>query len=377
VPRPADKDVEIHLFGPGYGESVLVHLGFNEWMIVDSCVGRGSTRPAATEYLESIGVDAASAVKLVVASHWHDDHIRGLAAVVRLCRSAEFFCSSALFDRDFLTLMSAVTDRPMTRSGTGVDEFRAVIDELRARAKASGVRLAGIGLNFAEADKLLWQRKGSVGHPAFVVALSPSSAERLLSLKTLADLVKGIRTSPTTRPQGRVPAVRPNNTAIALHVQVADATLLLGADLEEIGRPPMQDCGWTAIASSTRRPERKSTLFKVAHHGSATAHCEAVWLAMLEPKPVAILTPFRRGSVQLPSKDDATRLRQRTSEAFITAPHASRRAKPSNPVVAREFAATAKAVWEATAMGHIHARMQDGSAERGWQITTAKGAARL
>ena len=374
MPKPADKDVEVHLFGPGYGESVLVHLGFNDWLIVDSCVARGSAVPAPTAYLEGIGVDPAIAVKLVVASHWHDDHVRGLSVVLKKCRSAEFWCSGALFGRDFLTLLSAVTKRPMTRAGTGLDEFRGVLDELQARSL--GKRMGGIGLKFAEADKLLWQRTTPADYAARVHSLSPSDAERLRSLQTIAGLVKGLKT-PSRRPRGRVPSVRPNNTAVALHIQVGPAAVLLGADSEEIGKPPLQDCGWTAVVASARRPSERSTLFKVAHHGSETAHCESVWTQMLEPKPLAILTPFRKGSVRLPTEDDATRLRSRATQLFITARHATRRAKPGNPVVARQFAQTARAVWEASAMGHIKAFIPEGKVNEGWTVATFSGAERL
>lgn len=372
--RPGDKDVEVHLFGPGYGESVLVHLGFNEWLIVDSCVPRGSSEPAATAYLEAVDIDPATAVKVVVASHWHDDHVRGLAAVVRKCPSAEFWCSGALFERDFLTLMSAVTRRALTRAGTGLDEFRGVVEALRSRA--SGQRRAGIGLNFAESDKLLWQREAPSDHSGAVYSLSPSSAERLLSLETIAGLVQDLGAR-VKQPRGRLPSMRPNNTAVALHVQVGEANLLLGADLEEIGKPPMQDCGWTAIVGSKRRPSHKSTLFKVAHHGSETAHCEPVWTEMLEPKPLAILTPFRNGSVNLPINADKERLRARAGQLFITARQATRRAKPSNAVVAREFATTARAVWEASAMGHIVATLPAASVGEGWQVLAFNGAERL
>lgn len=375
--RPGDLDVEVHLFGPGYGESVLVHLGFNEWLIVDSCVARGSTSAAPTAYLESIDVDPATAVRVVVATHWHDDHVRGLAEVVRQCTSAEFFCSSALFARPFLTLVSHVTRRPMTRAGSGVDEFHAVVDELRDRARRSGARIAGFGLKFADAGRLLWERHRFPEHPASIRSLSPSDAERVLTLRTLEHLVTGLASAPTTRTRGRVACVQPNNAAVVLHVQVGSSCLLLGADLEELGTPPMQDCGWSAVAASTARPRERSILFKVAHHGSETAHCEAVWTDMLEPKPLAILTPFRNGSVRLPTEDDATRLRQRAGQVFITAPHATRRAKPSNPVVAREFASTARAVWEAASMGHIRASRPGGVIGAEWQVTTLNGATRL
>ena len=36
--RPATNEVEISLFGPGYGECIVIHVGENEWVIVDSCI---------------------------------------------------------------------------------------------------------------------------------------------------------------------------------------------------------------------------------------------------------------------------------------------------------------------------------------------------
>lgn len=92
---PAGTDAELHVFGPGYGESLLVHLGCGEWMIVDACRQRGKP-PAALKWLDDLGVDVATAVKLVVATHWHDDHVRGLAETLRACDGASFVCSSVL-----------------------------------------------------------------------------------------------------------------------------------------------------------------------------------------------------------------------------------------------------------------------------------------
>jgi len=36
IPVKQDE-IEVSVFGPGYGESILVHLGAGKWVIVDSC----------------------------------------------------------------------------------------------------------------------------------------------------------------------------------------------------------------------------------------------------------------------------------------------------------------------------------------------------
>jgi hypothetical protein len=34
---PAPEELEVTVFGPGFGESVIVHLGHNRWIVFDSC----------------------------------------------------------------------------------------------------------------------------------------------------------------------------------------------------------------------------------------------------------------------------------------------------------------------------------------------------
>jgi metal-dependent hydrolase (beta-lactamase superfamily II) len=59
-------------------------------------------RPASLQYFDAISVSAKEAVRLIVVSHWHDDHVRGLAEVVSSCPSATVCCSSALTQKEFL-----------------------------------------------------------------------------------------------------------------------------------------------------------------------------------------------------------------------------------------------------------------------------------
>lgn len=75
-------------------------------MIVDSCVQ--SNRQPALDYLHAMDVDPAVAVKLVVATHWHDDHVRGIADVLATCRTAAFACSAALSPDELLQTIGAL-----------------------------------------------------------------------------------------------------------------------------------------------------------------------------------------------------------------------------------------------------------------------------
>ena len=91
--RPRHNEVEVSVFGPGYGECVVLHLTNNQWIIIDSCLGMGSKQPSALEYLSSLNVDLANDVRLVLATHYHDDHIAGIGELFEKCKTARFACS--------------------------------------------------------------------------------------------------------------------------------------------------------------------------------------------------------------------------------------------------------------------------------------------
>ncbi|HAS16681.1 MAG: hypothetical protein A2035_06355 [Nitrospirae bacterium GWA2_42_11] len=74
---PKSDQIEVTLIGPGYGETILIHLGNNKWVVVDSCIDSRTSEPAALSYLQSIGINPETSVVLIIATHWHDDHVRG------------------------------------------------------------------------------------------------------------------------------------------------------------------------------------------------------------------------------------------------------------------------------------------------------------
>src|SRR4051794_37763128 len=93
---PGPDELEVSLFGPGVGECVVVHMGAGEWFVVDSCIDSATGSPAALDYLAAMNIDVSRMVKLVVVTHWHDDHMRGASTLVRRAETAQFVCSSVL-----------------------------------------------------------------------------------------------------------------------------------------------------------------------------------------------------------------------------------------------------------------------------------------
>lgn len=133
--QPATDQIEVSVFGPGFGEAILVHLGNGEWLAVDSCVDGG--RVAQLEYLERIGVEVASAVKLQLVSHWHNDHIAGLSRFFGRARSARLHYAAALTTKEFLTYAELLnTDDPnplALETKELVETFNTAIGEDRRR----------------------------------------------------------------------------------------------------------------------------------------------------------------------------------------------------------------------------------------------------
>ena len=287
---PCPDEVEVTLLGPGYGESVLVHIGQGQWIIVDSCI-TDAGEPQALEYLLSLNVDPAVAVTLIVATHWHDDHIRGMAKLVDACPDAEFSCAAALRQGEFLGAIHALNRRGAFAATSGVRELHTVFRSLAERGRSP---------HFAIADRRL-RATGA----AEIWSLSPHNAEFVRFLRSIATLFPQ-----EGQTNFRVPDVSPNHLAVVLWVQVQDVAVLLGADLER--------AGWVQILDSPGRVQTGATAFKVPHHGAASAYEPRVWRELLDPNPVAVLTPWRRGGHVLPSPEDVRCLLGATNNAFVT-----------------------------------------------------------
>ena len=308
--RPPNHDeIEVTLLGPGYGESVVVHIGEGAWVIVDSCINRDGS-PQALEYLERIGVNPVHAVKLIVATHWHDDHIRGMAHIVEVCRNARFCCTGALGEMEFLQAIRGLEGQYFSGSGSGVREIHRVFRQFEDRDDQP---------TFAFADRRLYGRDRYE-----IWTLSPHDSEFVNFLRTVKKLTP--KAGETKR---RIPTISPNDIAVVLWIRVDDVVVLLGSDLEKQG--------WKTILKSEGRPTSEASLYKVAHHGSAGADTPEVWKRLLEREPYAALTPWRRGGHALPTQEDVRRILTQSDNAFATwrAENVPRARKRKHPAVDR------------------------------------------
>ena len=347
---PDEDEFEVVLLGPGYGESIVLHTGWGNWVIVDSCID-DEGNPRALEYLQSIGVDPTQEVDLIVATHWHDDHIRGMARLVEVCSKADFCCASALLDDEFLAATDALEGRHLTADGSGVREIHRVFTWLESKASQP---------TFAAANRRIHLRD-----QCEIWSLSPDDAAFRNFLRSVRSLFPA-----AGRAKARVPSVSPNDMSVVLWIAIGNMAVLLGSDLETRG--------WLAILRSEERPASKASVFKVPHHGSEGAHEPEVWKQMLDRNPFAVLTPWQRGNRSLPTPSDVQRILAHTRHVYSTTSGGlRRRTRRRENMVDRSIRESGIRLRRLEMPSHaIRLRRPIGSWER-WKVETFGTACRL
>ncbi|MET9912933.1 MBL fold metallo-hydrolase [Streptomyces sp. NPDC006476] len=344
---PDTGQVEISVFGPGVGECIVVHLGDSEWMVVDSCVRPGSRTPIAVEYLQQLGVNVADCVKTVVATHWHDDHVKGISHLLGEAVNARFYAANVFRHDEFLAI--ARRRHLASRFTSGVDEL-AKVREIVAQRKNTG----GGSMELVSAVN----RISSTPNRAVreIWALSPSAEDAERGIEHVASLVETLAGK-----AARLPSLPPNDVSVVLHLETVVGSILLGGDLEH--HPGTRTRGWHAILDHPGRPDTKAAFYKIPHHGSENADCPEIWEHLLARQPVCVLTPFERGKTPLPRQSDIARIRSNVDRVFVTSArrYASVRREKGVEKVIRE--ATRAYAPNTLRMGHIQARLVNGEWE--------------
>jgi len=309
---PSSDEIEVSLFGPvrGYGESLAMHVGQGHWIIVDSCRSPENNEPAALQYLDAIGVDVSTAVRLVVAPHWHTDHIDGLAEIFSRCESAELVFSVALQSSELLEIYEAFRGHPSSSNNTGLEEIHGLITVLRTRSPALRYKHRKPP-RWAKSHTTLFPPPYIDGLDCAVTALSPSDASIIKAQEELASL----RKENFEGPKKNIISRNPNHNAIVLWARVGKHSILLGSDLEETKDP---GTGWSVVLDEADPELSKADVYKVAHHGSANGEHPDIWSKLVSPNPKALLTPFINGGVRLPTENDIQRIKERATHIHMT-----------------------------------------------------------
>jgi len=160
----------------------------------------------ALSLLKAYGIPL-SKVKLVVATHWHTDHIRGLTEVVSSCQAAEVYSYSALFSRELLAFASGTID---AIAKSCVKELEGMLYALDNRQ-----------LRYATVGRQIWSREDEACAAA-VWSLAPTDSDVEAALDNVLRRLRRVGGG----------GLKPNEVSIPLVVTLGSSALLLGADYE-------------------------------------------------------------------------------------------------------------------------------------------------
>lgn len=343
---PTPEELEVNVFGPGFGECIVMHLGNNEWVIIDSCpyweTPETRSGPVALRYLESIGVDPSTKVSAIVCSHWHDDHIWGLSQVIAACPSARFMLPAVLTNKE-ITQRASLAMRGAI--GSGLREVGRCFAALTDRVTKTGT--PGIDPRRASAGTIIY-RDDPRG--VLVQALSPSDSEVEGILNAVVEHIS------LDGPSGLdLPLPSLNASSIVVSVKFGSHYSLMGADLEVEANPRM---GWTAVIDDATGPGARSGLIKIPHHGSEGAISDDFWDTLTSQEPIGLMTPFSNGTVTLPSAAGRALLKTRCGRVFMSSLQALRRLQDRNDPLFGIMSTQAEEIREERNLhGHVRARM--------------------
>lgn len=285
---PADDEIEITLFGRGVGECLVLHVGHNNWVIIDSFnsehklpdprSGKVRRAPVARWYLERMGI-AHEHIGWIVVTHFHQDHYIGVDQLHEHYRNAQLLVTAALDDEVFRQVYS---DKVEPRLCGKLPETMA-----RARKRRSdGLRTLRVS------SHILFDG-------ARLTALAPMDGALDASAVAIAEHMTAGRRAIRAFLRDK------NWCSVVLHLDTAAGYALLGGDL--INEPAQY--GWQAVLDDSQHQYlSRASMVKVPHHGSSNADHSGMWHQLVEDGPLMAVAPYTRLSKPIPTADDWRRL---------------------------------------------------------------------
>ena len=301
---PTDNIGEVTLIGTGggYGESIVAHLGNNNWITIDSCIDPKTKKSLSLQYLESLGINIKTDLKMIVATHWHDDHILGISQLLSAGENA-IFCMARPNDlKKFLRLVGLDhTKLEIQVSNSSTVEFSKCLEIMEKRNP-------GMRKN-AEADKTLLSLALEDNIRSEVISLSPSDFTMQAFDKEISTLITEY--GPSSK---KIINKTPNEKSVVILLKMGVHRALLGADLEV---KKNNNEGWLHILDKSQVIDKKSTLFKISHHGSSNAYHERIWVELLEKNSLSKLTPWNKNK-KLPEPEMLKKYVNHTNFLYMT-----------------------------------------------------------
>lgn len=288
---PKTDEIEITVFGKGFGECIVLSCGHNEFIVIDSFVNDDTKNAIAIDYMAWIGLPVSS-IKRVVLTHWHQDHIAGISQILNQADKDVKLVLSPIIKKEKFNEYMALGfkgNNPSTR------EFKNVYDFL-LKNRGENLVLAGEHTRAYSNERL---------DNAEVFTLSPRDADVFNYLQSIIMPPENLKTS-YSFPED-------NLLSIVMLMKYGDDGFLFGSDMETKSNTNM---GWKAIAKNYEHSRTRPSVFKVPHHGSENGHCDDVWNEILKEFPISILTVYNKGH-KLPKDEDVERIKNLSSNLYV------------------------------------------------------------
>lgn len=302
-----NKDtVRVVVFGPGFGESIILYIPRVGWGVVDSCLPKvnGYKRNPALEYLKTRGVQQLA---FLILTHPHKDHYLGLDQIIdhflgRIERICYYSGNGVREYRTYLSRNQVLGERGLRGLGAIFEKFE--------KAKKAGSNIVKLG----ERTEIIRKRKYGT-HEVEIVALSPSAESVRKYVEILFSVIPKVDGDTVQHLSDR----EHNLLSSAVWCSIGNVRLILGSDVE-IGND--EQTGWKGILKNIDCPDLSAQLIKVSHHGSPNAFYEPAWeMHSRGTSPVSIIAPYNRLSKPLPGEKDKERIAQYSTTVAITSSH--------------------------------------------------------
>jgi hypothetical protein len=291
---PDIDELEVSIFGPGRGECVVIHVPSGPWLIVDSFAVRSPTGdvPVAVEYLRRLKV---SDVAGFFITHWHDDHTRGAADIIRAFPASlkRVGLPSAIGERELASFVADLL--PDKQRFKIVQELVAVISALNELSGIHSVVL-GDGVSFQPSPGCSLE------------VMSPSLDDLRHQAVTMASYLPGWTGPPPRR-------YDVNSGCAVMRLTCGPFGVMLYSDLD-VGDDDKR--GLRCIVKKYGAGLR-ADIVKIGHHGSETAYYPPALAAGNADQAVGAITPFPARGEALPRRKHVAQYKAALRAVHLTA----------------------------------------------------------
>lgn len=250
----------------------------DRWVAIDSMLAGGEA--VALRYLRHRGVDP-SHIEIILATHWHSDHILGLDQLVTAAPNARFMYPNVHSTTQLKQIAAAGEKYASSTRPAAGQAFAAVLRALGNRpAKPVG------------SSTVLIQHRS-----VRLLTLSPTDHAVAQGLTALGAHLDRLRAG---RPV-RIP--KPNATSVAAFLVASTHCAVFGADLID---HPLYGWDRAVIETEGQRGSTRGRLLKIPHHGSKGADATSIWSDLMDHRSVGGVSPYSPS--RLPSRADLRRV---------------------------------------------------------------------